>query len=79
MCLCLVYRHKLGFGDIPILLCFILINDSLIFAYTLLIATILGLTGLLFVNQARLPFVPYLLAGWLIANLGEKAITYFVK
>ncbi|WP_349582409.1 prepilin peptidase [Leuconostoc citreum] len=79
VCLCLVYRHKLGFGDIPILLCFILINDSLIFAYTLLIATILGLTGLLFANQARLPFVPYLLAGWLIANLGEKAISYFVK
>ncbi|MFH0349760.1 hypothetical protein ACG92U_07565 [Leuconostoc citreum] len=45
----------------------------------MLIATILGFTGLLFVNQARLPFVPYLLAGWLIANLGEKAITYFVK
>lgn len=63
------HRHTLGSGDIPVLLSLILSTTPVIFSCTLLIGCCLALFYLLYSQQKRLPFVPFLSGGWVITNL----------
>lgn len=63
------HRHTLGSGDIPVLLSLVLSNTPVIFSCTLLISCCLALLYLLYSQQKRLPFVPFLSGGWVITNL----------
>ncbi|WP_349515401.1 prepilin peptidase [Leuconostoc suionicum] len=63
------HRHALGSGDIPVLLSLILSTTPVIFSCTLLIGCCLALLYLLYSQQKRLPFVPFLSGGWVITNL----------
>ncbi|CAM3108877.1 prepilin peptidase [Leuconostoc rapi] len=68
------YRQALGAGDIPVLLVLTLISTTHLFALSLLIASIFGLVYLGIKQAKRLPFVPFLYIGWLVATLIEKTL-----
>lgn len=68
------YRQTLGAGDIPVLLVLTLISTTQLFALSLLISSTVALVYLGFKRTNRLPFVPFLYIGWLVAILLEKTL-----
>lgn len=75
----LVYvRHSLGAGDIPPIICLTLVSSSMSFAFTLICATVTAGIYIFVKHQRHIPFIPFLLIGWLLSIVIEKAITYLL-